>query len=236
MLRIHIICEGQTEETFVNNVLAPAFSARHITLLPSLLGKPGHKGGNLKWERLFNDVRNRLTGDRQAYCSTFFDYYALPTDFPGRATAAGRRTAAEKAAEVESHLDMAFRERLGDDVIRRFIPYVQMYEFEGLLFSDTEAFARSIDRPQLIPELSAVRAHFPTPEDINDSSRTAPSKRIRKLIQDYEKPLMGTIAALDISLTRMREECHLFNAWIERLERLGGDDNQITFLRQNTVE
>jgi len=220
MLRIHIICEGQTEETFVNNVLAPTFLAQNIMLLPSLLGKPGHKGGNLKWERLLNDVRNRLTGDRQAYCSTFFDYYALPTDFPGRATSADRRTAAEKAAEVESHLNMTIREKLGDNVTRRFIPYVQMYEFEGLLFSDTETFARSIDRPQLIPELSAVRKNFATPEDINDSRITAPSKRIRQLIQDYEKPLMGTIAALEIGLTRMREECHLFNAWIERLERL----------------
>ncbi len=221
MLRIHIICEGQTEETFVKNVIAPSFLAQNILLRPSLLGKPGHKGGNFKWERLLSDVRNRLTGDRQSYCSTFFDYYALPADFPGRAVPSDRRTAAEKAAEVESKLNILIREKLGDDVTRRFIPYVQMYEFEGLLFSDTEAFARSIGCPQLIPSLSAVRTHFSTPEDINDSWLTAPSKRIEQLIDVYEKPLMGTIAALDIGLTRMREECHLFNAWLDRLESLG---------------
>lgn len=225
MLRVHIICEGQTEETFVNNLLAPAFLAHNIMLLPSLIGKPGHKGGNVKLERLMNDVRIRLLGDKQSYCSTLFDYYGLPESFPGRLTSAMKMTVTEKAAEIESYLRIAITEKLGADVARRFIPYVQMYEFEGLLFSDPETFARSIDRPQLKRSLSDVRSQFPTPEDINDSSETAPSKRIKQLIQEYEKPLMGAIAAMDIGLPRMRNECRLFNAWLERLEKLGTDSS-----------
>ncbi|MGC8451942.1 MAG: DUF4276 family protein [Cylindrospermopsis raciborskii] len=78
MIRVHIICEGQTEESFVSDVLVPHFSQKGIALYPSLIGKPGHKGGNFKIERLLDDVRNRLKGDTWAYCTTMFDYYGLP--------------------------------------------------------------------------------------------------------------------------------------------------------------
>ena len=87
MIRIHVICEGQTEEMFINEVLAQSFQARNIYLAPSLIGKPGHKGGNFRFERLLTDVKNRLLGDRQAWCTTFFDFYGLPEDFPGKTEA-----------------------------------------------------------------------------------------------------------------------------------------------------
>jgi hypothetical protein len=45
MIRVHIICEGQTEESFVSDVLVPHFSQKGIALYPSLIGKPGHKQG-----------------------------------------------------------------------------------------------------------------------------------------------------------------------------------------------
>ncbi|WP_240867086.1 DUF4276 family protein [Cylindrospermopsis raciborskii] len=62
MIRVHIICEGQTEEDFIKEVLRPHFSQKGIAVYPSLIGKPGHKGGNFKIERLLNDVRNRIIG------------------------------------------------------------------------------------------------------------------------------------------------------------------------------
>src|SRR5574344_70565 len=84
MIRVHVICEGQTEEMFVNELLQPVFQAKGILLVPALVGKPGRKGGTFKFERLQTDVKNRLLGDRTAYCTTFFDYYGLPQDFPGK--------------------------------------------------------------------------------------------------------------------------------------------------------
>jgi|GEM_PF-1952318 len=63
MIRVHIICEGQTEEDFIKEVLCPHFSKKGIAVYPSLIGKPGHKGGNFKIERLLDDVRNRIKGD-----------------------------------------------------------------------------------------------------------------------------------------------------------------------------
>lgn len=53
-----------------------------------------------------------------------------------------------------------------------------MYEFEGLLFSDPQRFASGIDQLQLATAFSAIRKEFDTPEEINDSPMTAPSKRI----------------------------------------------------------
>ena len=84
MTRIHVICEGQTEELFVNEVMADIFTPKGIYLYPSLVGKPGHKGGRFKFERVLHDVKSRLLDDTSAYCTTFFDFYGLPEEFPGK--------------------------------------------------------------------------------------------------------------------------------------------------------
>ena len=39
MTRVHVICEGQTEETFINEILAPSLATKGVFLLPSLIGK-----------------------------------------------------------------------------------------------------------------------------------------------------------------------------------------------------
>ena len=80
------------------------------------------------------------------------------------------------------------------------------------------AFSRGIGRPSLEAGLQKVRDQFPTPEDINDSPITAPSKRVMDLVPGYEKPLLGTLAALQIGLGRIRQECPHFDAWVARLE------------------
>ena len=102
----------------------------------------------------------------------------------------------------------------------RFVPFVVMHEFEALLFSDCEAFARGIGRPDLGVDLQRIRDHFEHPEEINDSPHSAPSKRIEVLVPGYQKPLMGTLAALEIGLGTMRDECPHFGHWLDRLEGL----------------
>lgn len=218
--RIHIICEGQTEETFVKELLKPYLEKLNIELYPSLIGKTGHKGGNVNFDRLLTDVRNRLLGDPTAYCTTFFDFYALPTDFPGKASAAKKATVKAKAACVENELKEAVEKRLGSKPLQRFIPYVQMYEFEALLFSDPKRFAKGLFNPTLEADFQAIRDLFGTPEDINDSPVTAPSKRVENLVPHYEKPTYGALAALEVGLSVMRRECVLFNEWIQKLETL----------------
>jgi hypothetical protein len=95
-----------------------------------------------------------------------------------------------------------------------------MHEFEGLLFSDCEAFGRGIGRPDLENRFRQVRDAFETPEDINDSPITAPSKRVEEIVPGYEKPLLGVLAILEIGLQTIRAECPHFASWLNKLESL----------------
>lgn len=220
MTRVHVICEGQTEETFVNEVLFDWFHPRGIYLFPSLIGKPGHKGGNLKFQRLLIDIRGRLLGDKAAYCTTFFDFYGLPRDFPGKEDAGIKPSISEKAQCVVQSLTEQLQSKLGEEPLRRFIPYVQMHEFEGLLFSEPEVLAQGIYQTGLAVSFREIRDSFKSPEDIDDSPVTAPSKRILRLFPAYDKPVHGSLAALEIGLAAIRRECALFNRWLERIEAL----------------
>ena len=103
--------------------------------------------------------------------------------------------------------------------------YVQQYEFEALLFSDAGAFSilPGISNEQ-VARLRAMRNQFqfPTPEDINDSPDTAPSKRIANVIPRYNKRANGYVVALEIGLPAIRDACPRFDAWLARLESLAG--------------
>jgi len=220
MTRVHIICEGQTEETFVNEVLAPHLALHQVFPAAALVGKPGHKGGHVTTARMAFDIKRRLLDDRQAWCTTFFDFYGLDSDFVGKAAAAARQSHAEKAAVLEAALMKHMTEQTDDTAVLRFIPYVQMYEFEGLLFSDPAKMAAGLYQNDLSAQLAAIRADFGTPEEINDSPHTAPSKRILALMPEYDKPLHGSLAALEVGLDVIRTARPRFDGWIGSLEKL----------------
>ncbi|MBL8501472.1 MAG: DUF4276 family protein [Nitrosomonas sp.] len=222
MIRVHVICEGQTEEMFVKEILSGFFSSRGICLIPTLIGKPGHKGGNFKFDRLFTDVRARLLGDKTSYCTTFFDFYGLPENFPGKQEALGCLTLQDKVQCVLGEMSDKLREKLGDDPLRRFIPYIQMHEFEGLLFSAPDGLARAIYEPHLETNFQTIRSKFATPEEINNNPQKAPSKRIKALFSEYDKPIHGSLAAIEIGLNSIRSECHIFDSWLNRIEKLQG--------------
>jgi hypothetical protein len=220
MIRVNVICEGQTEEMFVNNVLADVFQAKGIYLFAALIGKPGHKGGNFKYARLLTDLKN-LLNDKTAYCTTFFDFYGLPEDFPGKQEALKEIAISKKANKLTETLMTQLHQKFGDTTaLNRFIPYVQMYEFEALLFSNPTTLAESLNLPNLTTAFQKIRNDFDSPEEINNSFNTAPSKRIEKLFSDYEKPINGSLAALDIGLDAIRQECKLFDNWLSQLEAL----------------
>lgn len=220
MIRVHVVCEGQTEEMFVSQVLAEGFEAQGIYLVPALIGKPGHKGGNVRFERVLTDVQKRLLGDRKAWCTTFFDFYGLPEAFPGKAEASSLHDANQKAECLQQAMTVGLRGKIGNDAMRRFIPYVQMYEFEGLLFSRPAQLAIGIGQSGLSAQFQHIRDSFYTPEEINNSPVTAPSKRILNLFNGYEKPLHGSLAALEMGLPAIRGECPRFDAWLKKIEAL----------------
>ena len=225
MIRVHVICEGQSEEAFVNELLCPTFYTLGIQLLPALIGRPGHKGGNFKFERLFPEIEKRLLGDTDCYCTTFFDFYGLPASFPGKKDVSVNDTIEQKFIKVNQAITIKLTEKLGGKVMRRFIPFIQMYEFEGLLFSDPKKMALGMDKPDLIDHFQGISDKFSTPEHINNSQQTAPSKRIINVIRGYEKPLMGVLAALEVGLEAMRENCQLFDQWLSDIEGIAGDSH-----------
>lgn len=220
MTIVHVICEGQTEEAFVKELLVEPFAHKGIYLMPSLIGRPGHKGGNFKFERLYPDIEKRLLADKNCYCTTFFDFYGLPETFPGKRLVDPQALVKSKAHTLQDALCEALTEKIGGDAMRRFIPYVQMYEFEALLFSDPVKMAVAMDQLDLSQAFTDIAEKFESPEYINNSPQTAPSKRITHLVLGYEKPLLGTLVALEIGLATMREKCELFNAWLTSIEAL----------------
>ena len=78
---------------------------------------------------------------------------------------------------------------------------IQRHEFEGLLFSDVNAFSvlPGVPRDSVVA-LGNIRSRFQTPEDINDNKNTAPGKRVMKIIPRYRKPLHGPWVAKEIGL------------------------------------
>ncbi len=225
MTRILLHVEGQTEETFVNRVLAPHLYERGFHEVSArLMGNArqrGRRGGVRKWEAIRSDILNHLRGDSGRAVGLMVDYYAMPNTWPGRVEARNATVPREMAVIVESSLAADISRELGDSFNPdRFTPYVMIHEFEAMLFSDCEAFARSIERPDLAVEFQEIRDEFNSPEDIDDSPYTAPSKRIQNLVPGYRKPTMGTLAALGIGLEKIQEECPHFKEWLEHLETL----------------
>jgi len=220
MIRVHIICEGQTEEMFVNEVLSELFIPLDIYLYPKLIGKPGHKGGNFKFERVLRDVKTLLLDDTQSYCTTFFDFYGLPEDFPGKKEAITLGNIKDKQGMVTARLAEKLSLHIDEESMRRFIPYVQLYEFEGLLFSNPKSIASEIGEPDLVNAFVKIRNKFETPEHVNNSRETAPSKRIKKIFTQYDKVIHGSLIALEMGVNTICEECYLFDEWVNKLKLL----------------
>lgn len=221
MTRITIIVEGPTEESFVKNVLAPYFWPNTIYLTPFVLGVPGHKGGNVNYARVKKDILLQLKQDRSAYCSTMLDLYGLGAGFPGMHPRSDSMHGLERAARIEQSM----RNDIAAEVPElrptlRFVPYLQVHEFEGLLFSDPGALANALGRNELSRKLKDIRDAFATPEDINDKPDTVPSKRILDAYPPYQKVIEGTLGAQVIGIESMIRECAHFRDWIDRLSAL----------------
>jgi hypothetical protein len=177
------------------------------------------RGGIRKWPSVRTDIVNHLKKDSGCFATIMVDYYGLPSEWPGRTESKGLGTIQEKAQRLQDALLKNLAGEMGPGFNpRRFVPFVVMHEFEGLLFSDCAAFSRAIDRTDLEGDFRSIRELFATPEEINDSR--APSKRIEALMPGYQKPLLGVRAVREIGLARIRAECPHFDGWLKHLESL----------------
>lgn len=73
MSRIYLLVEGQTEETFVNELLIPHYSRQGIYLTPIIVStSPGHKGGVVSYAKIKPQINKLCKQDDNAYVTTFF--------------------------------------------------------------------------------------------------------------------------------------------------------------------
>lgn len=217
-----ILCEGQTESNFATKVLKPFFCTSNIyvkTVILTTSRKKGVQGGLISYQQVQNDLDRIFASIRQNnsetnIVTTMFDLYALPNDFAGYAEATRLNDA---RAKVEM-LEQALAAKIGR---RNFIPYIQLHEFEALLFSDIMAL--QVDYPDSIKEIEKLKFQAEAigdPELINHRPETAPSKRIISCLLPkyrYNKVRSGESIASAITLQVIRERCYHFNTWINRI-------------------
>jgi hypothetical protein len=228
LIRLHIIAEGQTEERFVKDTLVSHLSILNVftDVRCVLTSKDKHKkyrGGLIAYQKAKSDIQNWLASDANsdARFTTMFDLYALPNDFPGFGEAIKKSNPYEKIKWMEQSL-------FADINDHRFIPYIQLHEFEALLFSKPSILKLEyFDHDQELKELELILKKFSNnPELINDKPETAPSKRIINLIPEYEgnKVNVGAVIASLIGLEQLRKSCLHFNEWLIKLENLSTAD------------
>ncbi len=226
MPRLYLFAEGQTEQTFADNVLKLHLAYRSVYLHPPVLiahaKKKGkiHRGGGRKYLPMKNDILRFLAQEKggDVFFTSMIDLYSIPADFPRLAEAEKLRHSPQKRVEA---LEQAFVQDIGDS---RFIPYIQLHEYEAYLFSDVTRFQYFYDsHEKKIAALKTIADEHPTPELIDDRPHLAPSKRIIAEFPDYEgaKSVMGPKLAELIGLKVIRDKCPHFAAWLSRLEQLG---------------
>ena len=213
MIRVCIVCEGQTEVEFVKNCLAPYLMSHQVLAFPSLLQSPSgnHRGGRVTVERLVRFMSHQYhQTDR---ITTLVDFYGFQ-DRNGR-----------NRAQLEADIRAGVAKSTTGYDERFVLPYVQMYEFEGLLFTNPEAFKCVQDgwNEQSHAALKQVRQAFASPEDINDSRETAPSKRILSIFEvgAYSKTEHGPLIAEAIGIDAIRGQCPNFDAWVTQIQAWG---------------
>lgn len=208
--RLYIVVEGQTEEEFVKDLMAPYFQDYGIYIYPMIIHTSrGHKGGFVNYEHLKNDINKLLKsqGD-DVVISTFVDFFRCP-ELPG----------AEEWSKIPNHYERVVKmeNAISQDINDwRFYPYIQLHEFEAVLFSSDKGFIKYFDYEHAC-QLQGIVDSYDNPEDINSSPEGAPSKRLLRIVPEYDKVMFGNIVALEIGISTILEKCPRFRAWVELL-------------------
>ncbi len=88
MPRLLIHVEGQTEESFVNEILRGHLVARgYHSVDARIVGNARlreRRGGIRHWASVRKDIVNHLREDQDCIATTMVDYYGLPLTWPGR--------------------------------------------------------------------------------------------------------------------------------------------------------
>jgi hypothetical protein len=148
-----------------------------------------------------------------------FDYFRIEPDWPGKEKSCRCSSASDKAQVIEVAMLEIFAQMFPKcDIRSRFIPYIEMYEFEALLFSDAGILAEKINVKST--SIETILNECGQPEEINDGPKTAPSKRLETLNKGYRKVAMGKTISEAIGIQQIRKKCPHFNQWLSKIEQL----------------
>ncbi len=218
-IEIMIIAEGHTEKRFIDEILTPYMSSKNTFIRGQLVGKPGHKGGDIRFSRVEKDVAIHLKQRKDTFVSIFVDYYGIEKNWPGLNEA--HQCNSPKA--IADAMNRATKEKMlskfaeyGADY--RFVPFIAVHEFEALLFSDVKILASQLKVDPAIVE--KILEECREPENINNSPNSAPSKRLKRIFDPYKKKTNGITIANLIGIEKMRSKCPVFNEWLTTLENL----------------
>ena len=215
MRRLYIVVEGQTEQEFVNTILYPYFYNYGIySVTPILINtsKTG-RGGFVDYNHLKKTIKKILNSRENDFVvTTFVDFFRIPDNLPNYEECIKLKSNKESCLKMEGFIDSDINDR-------RFFSYIQLHEFEALLFSNNKGFEVFFTEEQAMKTNEIVNA-FDNPEEINSKPETAPSKRMLSIKSNYNKPIDGNLIALEIGISAMLERCPRFREWIQKLIKL----------------
>ena len=216
MKRLVIIAEGETEESFVNNILRPFFCSKGIyNSIQCFKTKHSH-GGMSKYSYIKKDILN-IIYEKDVVVSMMIDFYRLPSDFPGFNDLKVTQTHQEQANLLETRIKKDLEDSQ-NQLFDNFIPYIQLHEFEALVFASISGIDSLFERSEMdYNGLMNVIQQYPNPEDINNHPDTAPSVRLKKLISGYNKVLHGIDIINTVGMAELLEKCPRFKTWIESM-------------------
>lgn len=219
-IEVIAIVEGKTEQIFIEKILRSYLAERKIYISATQISKPGQKGGDVRFERLKNELGIHLKSRSETYVTTMVDYYGVK-EWPGLDQIPVNST----PSQIAEIVNIATKDKvisLFPKAQHRFIPYMAIHEFEALLFSDSFLLASGLKVAE--EQVLAVLREFEKPEAINNSPETAPSKRLNGWSQNgkFLKTTNGIAIAESIGIPKMRAQCPVFNAWIEVFEKIVG--------------
>lgn len=216
MKRILLVVEGQTEEAFVNQILVPALAVHQVytsatRIITSQTVHRTYKGGFVNFEHLARDVSRFLKADTRRYVGCMVDLYRLPSSVPGYEFAQSRADAYQKVEALHTAWSGHFDSE-------RFVPFVQLHEFEALLYADPDAAKTVTGGTNVTAAMKVALAEANgNPELVNQTPEGAPSKRLMTAFPRYQKVLHGVQIAQHVGLEKMLAQCAHFKAWYDTL-------------------
>lgn len=219
MTRLLMLVEGQSEEIFVKQTLAPYLAERGVYVQPPIVlwtkripSGGGYRGGVSNWSQIRKSLAP-LTFDSNAWVTTLLDFYGLPDDVPGYQEARGPGNPRAKVVALQAQL-------AAEIMHPRFIPFLALHEFEAWVFCAPKVVATHFDRANLAEKVQQAIAHASEPEFINHGETTHPKARLKTIVAGYKETSDGPTLMNKIGIPAIRAACPHFAAWLDRLEAL----------------